>query len=87
VAARLYSRGGRLWYDTLTVRSIVQMTGRGMRSADDWCVSVILDAGFLKLWQEKRRLLPRWWASALTWNGRLPKIAKMEALDEYAHTR
>jgi Rad3-related DNA helicase len=78
VAARLYSRGGRLWYDTLTVRSIVQMTGRGMRSADDWCVSIILDAAFLKLWGEKRRLLPKWWQSALVWSGRLPAVDRVK---------
>jgi Rad3-related DNA helicase len=59
VRARLHSKGGQLWYDTQTIRSLVQMTGRGMRSADDWCVSVILDKQFMKIWKEKRRLLPR----------------------------
>jgi ATP-dependent DNA helicase DinG len=69
VSARLYSRGGQLWYSVLTVRSLVQMTGRGMRDASDQCNSYILDTQFISnVWKRSKHLLPGWWADALVWN-------------------
>lgn len=68
VSARLYSRGGSLWYSVKTVRSLVQMTGRGMRSETDSCTSYILDEQFISLiWNKSRHLLPSWWREALVW--------------------
>jgi Rad3-related DNA helicase len=73
VNGRLYSKGGQGWYNMLTVRSIVQMTGRGMRSKDDYCETYILDRQFVKKVTSKgRRLLPRWWRDALVMSG-VPK--------------
>ena len=37
INARLRSKGGQAWYNVQTIRAIAQMTGRGMRSATDWC--------------------------------------------------
>jgi len=69
VSARLYSKGGRQWYAVGTIRSLVQMTGRGMRSTDDYCESYLLDKNFLDLvWHRHRNLLPKWWTDALVWN-------------------
>ena len=66
--------GGGRWYATETARTIVQMTGRGVRGADDWCVSYILDRGFLKwLNADGKALLPRWWQDAM----------KVELVKEY----
>ena len=66
VSARLHARGGQQWYTVQTVRSLIQMTGRGVRSADDWCTSYILDSTFLtKLWKKDKRLLPKWWREAV----------------------
>lgn len=65
VNARLYSKGGRLWYDVQTVRDLVQMTGRGVRSADDWAITYILDEQFTNL---KRSLYPAWWNEALKYH-------------------
>lgn len=66
VKARMYSRGGQLWYSVLTVRSLVQMTGRGVRSADDYCTTYILDSQFVSnVWRKSRALVPQWWADAL----------------------
>jgi len=71
VNARLYSPGGDLWYRTNTVRTLVQMTGRGMRSAGDSCVTYLLDEQFASnVWRKSRRLLPRWWTDALDFDGR-----------------
>lgn len=69
VSARLHSKGGQQWYSVRTIRSLVQMTGRGMRSADDYCESYILDKNFLEnIWRRHRHLLPKWWQEALVWN-------------------
>jgi len=66
VKTRLYSsRKGQLWYAVQTARAIVQGTGRGMRAADDKCVSYILDASFERWYEQWRRLLPEWWREAL----------------------
>lgn len=70
ISARLHTRGGQLWYNVRTVRSLIQMTGRGMRSEDDSCTSYILDKQFITLiWRKNRQLLPQWWTEALVWNG------------------
>lgn len=72
VSTRLHgTQDGRSWYLTRTIRSLVQMTGRGMRHANDQCTSYILDKAFLKLWSDglARALVPRWWKDALVWEG------------------
>lgn len=71
VAARLRLPGGQRWYETQAVRTLVQATGRGMRSDDDSCVTYVLDKQFLALWRKARRLFPRWWADAIDWTGSL----------------
>jgi Rad3-related DNA helicase len=69
ISARMHSRGGQQWYTVRTIRSLVQMTGRGMRSTDDYCESYLLDKMFLEnIWRRNRNLIPRWWADALVWN-------------------
>ena len=65
VSARLYSPGGQVWYSVHTIRELVQMTGRGMRYADDWCTSYILDGNFLNLWNRQKHLFPVWWRDAV----------------------
>lgn len=74
IAARLYSKGGNHWYRVQTVRTLCQMTGRGMRSEDDQCDIYILDKQFVSnVWAKSRRLLPEWWREALVWTGS-PKL-------------
>jgi Rad3-related DNA helicase len=66
ISAKLYKPGGQQWYAVKTVRSLVQMTGRGMRSEDDYCSSYILDRQFVdQIWRRNRQLLPQWWRDAL----------------------
>lgn len=66
VSKRLYgTREGQLWYDMETIRSLVQMTGRGVRSKEDWCRIYVLDQEFLKLWRRRRELFPKWWGEAV----------------------
>lgn len=69
ISARMHSKGGQQWYAVRTIRSLVQMTGRGMRSAEDYCESYILDKQFLdNIWRRHKNLLPVWWQQALVWN-------------------
>jgi ATP-dependent DNA helicase DinG len=63
-AARLHLPGGQDWYTVQAVRSIVQMTGRGVRSADDWATTYIFDAQFRNLWKQ-RSLFPAYWREAV----------------------
>jgi len=65
VKRRLYQSDGDEWYAVQTIRTLVQMTGRGMRSADDHCTSYILDADFLEYQRRYHALLPRWWRACL----------------------
>lgn len=65
VGLRMRRDGGRVWYDLQTVRSLVQMTGRGMRSEDDWVVTYVLDREFVKGWGRWRGLVPEWWGEAV----------------------
>lgn len=59
---------GQLWYTIQTIRSLVQMTGRGVRSSTDHATTYILDAGFIQnMWKKSgtRRLFPQWWRDAV----------------------
>jgi Rad3-related DNA helicase len=66
-AARIHLPGGQEWYTVNTIRTIVQMTGRGVRSADDWATTYIFDAQFGRnLWRPNvRRLFPAYWQEAV----------------------
>jgi ATP-dependent DNA helicase DinG len=71
VNQRLYgTAGGQLWYNVQTIRTLVQMTGRAVRSADDFCETWILDSEFRQqLWGKAAVLMPEWWKEALRWDG------------------
>lgn len=75
VNKRAYATGrtGRIWYAVSTIRTIIQMTGRGMRSADDSCTTYILDEKFMDLYQQNRRLFPGWWSEAIVWDENDPR--------------
>ncbi len=75
VNKRAYGTGrqGKIWYAVQTIRTIIQMTGRGMRSADDWATTYILDEKFLDLYRQNRRLFPKWWSDAIVWDVNDPK--------------
>lgn len=71
IAKRLHSmKDGQRWYTLKTVSKLIQMTGRGMRHADDRCTSYILDKGFKRLYLENKSLFPTWWTESLVWEGR-----------------
>ena len=65
VSKRMHSPGGQLWYVVETIRSIVQATGRVMRSEDDWAATYILDGSVWRLLNENGQLFPAWWREAV----------------------
>lgn len=66
VAKRLYSsRDGKSWYQTMTWRNLVQMSGRGMRHKSDWVITEILDSEFENFYRKTKRLAPKWWQESL----------------------
>lgn len=71
INARLYGRNGKAWYTAQTIRTIIQMTGRGVRGPDDKAVTYIPDAQFANNLWKNQHLFPRWWKEAVNW--RFPK--------------
>lgn len=66
VERRLYgTKGGRLWYAVETARSLIQMSGRVVRSEEDWGVTYVLDSEFLRFWRQWKGLFPQWWIEGL----------------------
>lgn len=78
ISARLYSHGGQMWYNVQTVRTIVQMTGRATRHADDRSTSYLLDSQFVhSVWSKGRGLFPSWWTDALDWRDRFTSAERL----------
>jgi Rad3-related DNA helicase len=74
ISKRLYSPGGKGWYSMQTARTLVQMTGRGMRHEDDWCITFVLDEQFkTNVWSRSKRMLPSWWRDSIRWDGKPPR--------------
>jgi len=63
---RLYaSKDGRRWYAHKTVSKIIQMSGRGVRSATDHATTYILDEQFKRIYDENRDMFPQWYREAV----------------------
>ena len=69
VSAQMHDgRSGQMWYSMLTVRTVVQMSGRAMRHEGDRCSVWVLDGSFVtNLWRRNHGLFPKWWEAALDW--------------------
>lgn len=80
IKARMYSRGGDAWYTIQTIRSMVQMTGRGMRSPTDTCDTYVLDRNFGRILSKNKRMLPKWWSEAVVSRQGHPETRKMYKL-------
>lgn len=66
VSSRLRLPGGQQWYSVKTVRDIVQMTGRGVRSDTDKCVTYVLDQQFTRnVWGKNKNLFPAYFRDAV----------------------
>jgi Rad3-related DNA helicase len=47
-----------LWYNSVTSNIIIQGIGRGVRSKNDYCITYILDACFLSLYNSTKSQYP-----------------------------
>ena len=61
ISERLHQPGGQIWYTANTARTIVQMTGRGVRGVDDWAVTYVTDRQFSRWLKQAKVMLPDWW--------------------------
>lgn len=69
IAKRVYGMKDQVWYNVQTIRTIVQMSGRGVRHKEDYCKTVILDSQFKdSVWQSSRHLIPSWFKEAIVWD-------------------
>jgi Rad3-related DNA helicase len=56
------------WYQWQTALTIVQATGRSVRSAEDHCVSYILDSDFNHFLRNAESILPQWWKESIVFH-------------------
>jgi ATP-dependent DNA helicase DinG len=75
ISTRFWGTGkrGKVWYKKKAIQTLCQMTGRGMRSVDDSCVTYVLDSEFDRLYAEARRMFPAWWSEGIVWDGYDPR--------------
>jgi ATP-dependent DNA helicase DinG len=58
----------------LAMQALVQACGRGMRSADDWCETLIIDDTFgTWFWQRARKHAPKWFSEAIDYVDSYPE--------------
>jgi Rad3-related DNA helicase len=76
INARMYSKGGSAWYAMHAVRTLIQMTGRGIRSPEDHAETYILDAQFGENLYKHEYLFPKWWKEALNWRFNKRKLVR-----------
>lgn len=56
---------GNNWYIHKTISTIVQMSGRAVRSESDYAETHILDRQFGRIFSEHRTMFPSWWREAV----------------------
>jgi Rad3-related DNA helicase len=66
VSSRFYSSGfGRTWYLSMAIQDIIQGSGRGVRSKEDYCTTYILDSEAVRIVINNKRLIPDYWWEAV----------------------
>jgi ATP-dependent DNA helicase DinG len=53
------------WYSVNTVKNLIQMTGRSIRSETDYAATYVLDSGFSWFIQKNKKYFPKWWLKAI----------------------
>lgn len=53
------------WYNNFTAEQLIQMTGRSIRSKEDYATTYILDSDFMQFAENNYYLLPQWWKDAV----------------------
>jgi ATP-dependent DNA helicase DinG len=55
------------WYSWRTALTLVQATGRSVRSKNDYARTYVLDGDFERFIAKNKNCLPRWWLDAIRW--------------------
>lgn len=68
------AKSDKNYLNYLTALSLIQMTGRGMRSESDWCETIIIDDHIGWFWSagRKRGMFPKWFVRAFRRHTGLP---------------
>lgn len=53
------------WYTLQAGLSLIQATGRSVRTAEDWAYTFILDGGFARFFTQNSYLLSPWWTNSV----------------------
>ncbi|NPV12888.1 MAG: DEAD/DEAH box helicase family protein [Ignavibacteria bacterium] len=53
------------WYSWKTVCNLIQMSGRSIRSHEDWAETFILDSSLSDLLKYNSKLIPRWYSDSI----------------------
>ena len=53
------------WYGDFASKNLVQMTGRTVRTEDDWSTTYVLDEDFVKHVIRNQGRLPQWWLDSV----------------------
>lgn len=53
------------WYTEKTIETIIQMTGRSVRTVEDFAVGYILDSDFGWFFKKNFKKFPQWWKEAI----------------------
>lgn len=65
ISGRMQTKGGTAWYKRETIKAIIQMSGRAVRSESDWAYTYILDDQFRLNVLGAKHLFPKWWLESL----------------------
>lgn len=69
------ARADRQYLDYVALVTLIQMCGRGVRSEDDYCITYIIDDNFGDwFYRRNRKLIPKWFRSALHINVTMSQI-------------
>ena len=55
----------KTWYSLETAKTLIQSSGRSIRSIDDSAVTYILDSSFIQFYNNNRNLFPKWWRESV----------------------
>lgn len=55
------------WYQWRTALTLVQATGRSVRSKDDHAITYVTDTEFERFVVRSQTFIPRWWLDAIRW--------------------
>lgn len=56
----------------MTMQTLIQECGRGMRAEDDWCETLVLDDNFVWFMRSYAKFAPKWFKNAIVWATNTP---------------